>query len=78
MVKPSQHYREPFDGGREFVVARPLQVQGRKLGPKDEFNKNLVSTRRLRQLYDQRVLNMTPVKEKKSTRYRPKRDLTDA
>ena len=53
--------REPFDPGRSFVVVRvTAPVQGKKFGPKQPFDKTLVSTRRLRQMYDLRMVDMIP------------------
>jgi hypothetical protein len=93
MVQRGQHYREPFDPDRDFVVARSLRVQGQDLGPGDPVDKTKLSLpRRLRQLYDQRQINMADepasrkpkgsvarYKPKRSVaRFRPKRDLEDA
>lgn len=49
-------WRNKFDLERAFVVRRPLTVGGVKLAPGDPFDKALVNVRRLRQLYDQRVI----------------------
>ena len=51
--------RDAFDRDREFVVGKSLTLRGRPFGPGDAFDKTLVSTRRLRQLYDSRYLKMS-------------------
>jgi hypothetical protein len=49
-------WRNKFDRDRDFVVRRMVTVQGQTFGPGNAFDKTLVTTRRLRQLYDQRVI----------------------
>ncbi len=49
-------YRDPFDPGKDFVVLRPMTVSGLDVQSGESFNKQLVTTRRLRQLFDQRYL----------------------
>lgn len=57
--------REEFDPGRSFVVTRcpagtvVLRVAGTEFRPGKPFQKNLVSVRKLRQLFDMRYLGMT-------------------
>lgn len=51
--------RQSFDRDREFVVVRNLTIHGQQLGPGDPFNSNLVSTRRLRQMYESRLITMS-------------------
>jgi hypothetical protein len=51
---------EQFDRDRNFIVTRAVIVSGKKFGPGDPFDKTLVTTRRLRQLYEHRVLKMGP------------------
>lgn len=51
--------REAFDRDRFFVTVKPVTLNGRKFGPGQPFDKTLVTTRRLRQLYDTRYLGMT-------------------
>lgn len=48
-----------FDRDRDFTVRRAITVGNVKFGPGDPFDKTLVPTRRLRQMYDQRVLMFT-------------------
>jgi hypothetical protein len=52
--------REAFDAGRDFQVTRHMTISGTKFLPGHPFDKKLVSTRRLRQLFDQRCLAMLP------------------
>lgn len=52
--------REPFDPSRAFVIVRPVRVGGKTYGAKQPFDKTLVTTRKLRQLYDGRYLAMAP------------------
>ena len=47
-----------FDRERDFVAGKPMRVSGRDFLPGDPFDKSLVSTRRLRQLYEQRKVRM--------------------
>lgn len=51
---------EPFDRARDFTVVRPFTLDGRALAPGEAFDKSLLTTRRLRQLFDQRRLAMAP------------------
>ena len=51
---------EAFDRSRNFTVTRSLTVQGKVFPPGSRFEKTLVPTRRLRQLFDQRVIRMDP------------------
>lgn len=49
-----------FDETREYVVNKPLlSVAGRMFFAGDPFDKSLVSTRRLRQLYEFRKIALT-------------------
>jgi len=50
--------REPFDPNRVFLVVRDLSVGGKKFAGNDRFNKGLVTGRRLRQMYECRMLKM--------------------
>ena len=45
--------RERFDPERDFTVFKPMMVNGNILVRGSTFDKTLVATRRLRQLYDQ-------------------------
>jgi len=60
MLKNPRHKREAFDAGRDFVVTRVMLVSGLKFLPGHPFDKKLVTTRRLRQLFEQRCLDMLP------------------
>jgi hypothetical protein len=52
--------KEQFDPDREFVATAFRKVGGRDLRPGQPFNKTLVSTRRLRQMYDSGYIKMAP------------------
>lgn len=52
--------REPFDRSREFEVCRTIKVNGRLYEPGYLFDKTEVNVRRLRQMFEQRTLNMLP------------------
>lgn len=49
-------WRNRFDPSREFVARRTLSVGGESFAPGQAFRKELVNTRRLRQLFDHRTL----------------------
>ncbi len=49
-------WRKAFDPTREFVARRKVTCGGTSFAPGDAFDKTLVTTRRLRLLYDQRVI----------------------
>ncbi len=76
MAKLRANYREPFDRERDFVTSRSLPVSGRVFTPGERFDKTLVTDRRLRQMYEQRILNVEPKKlddAEKSTSKRAQR-----
>ena len=50
-------WRKTFDPERAFTVRRMFTCAGVKFAPGDAFDKTLLTTRRLRQLYDQRVIH---------------------
>ena len=52
--------REPFDPEREFAAARPFTCRGTQFKIGAVFTKSLVNTRRLRQMYEHRLLTMLP------------------
>ena len=62
MIRSPRLKREEFDAGRDFVVTErsDLTISGTKFLPRQPFDKTLVSTRRLRQLFEQRRLEMLP------------------
>ena len=62
MLKSPRHKREEFDAGRNFIVTEraPVTISGVKFLPNQPFDKKLVTTRRLRQLFEQRRLEMLP------------------
>lgn len=49
-------FRTKFDPDKDFAVRRRFTVGGQSFYPGDAFDKTLVNTRRLRQLFDQRTL----------------------
>lgn len=49
---------EPFDRNNKFVVRREMLINGKKFKFGDELDKDLLTTRRLRQLYEQRFVVM--------------------
>ena len=55
--------RPPFDPGRAFVALRPLPAGGVKLDPGQLFDKSLVTTRRLKQLFESRAIGFDPNEE---------------
>jgi hypothetical protein len=57
MTKMLARYREAFDPGQDFVIMRPLRLDGVALAEGTIFDKTKVPTRRLRQLFDQRALS---------------------
>lgn len=50
--------REEFDREREFVVLKPLTLFGKNLTRGQPFDKTQVTTRRLRQLFDQYMVGL--------------------
>jgi len=53
--------REQFDRERDFLAVRPIATGGKTFGAGEPFDKELVSVRRLRQMYEQRTLRMVPI-----------------
>jgi len=47
---------KPFCRDDDFVVIRPIEISGRTIQRGEAFDKSTVSTRTLRQLYEQRRL----------------------
>jgi len=56
-VARGRFFRPDFDRGQDFVVVRPFQFNGKGYHPGQTLDKGLFVMRRLRQLYDQRVIN---------------------
>jgi hypothetical protein len=50
--------REPFDRNRVFLAVRDISVGGKKFAGNEKFDVTLVPTRRLRQMYECRMLKM--------------------
>ena len=56
----ARFFRPEFDRNREFVVNRELTVGGRKLPPGHPLDKTHFTVRRLRQMYDLRIVGFAP------------------
>ncbi len=54
-------WQDRFDRSNDFVVLRPVTVHGVALTPGDPFDKTTVTTRTLRQLFDQRKINVSQI-----------------
>lgn len=65
--------REPFDASRDFIVVKPLKINGHQYEPTNDFDKTQVNPRRLRLLYDQRTLAMAPLTPKAAVRADPEK-----
>lgn len=52
----TRYFREDFDRGRDFIATRGFTLSGRNLNPGDLIDKTALPTRRLRQLYDRRLV----------------------
>lgn len=60
-MKRSTHGREEFDPSRAFAVGhRTFKFNGVECKPNARFDKSICDGRRLRQLYDSRMLVMLP------------------
>jgi hypothetical protein len=55
--------REEFDSDREFVVFRTIRMGGTDYTPGQEFPKQLVNTRKLRQLFEMSLIKMSAPRE---------------
>ncbi len=62
------NFREKFDRDRDFVMSRSLPVSGRSFDSGESFDKTLVTTRRLRQMFDARLIHFDPNPKAVSTR----------
>ena len=63
-MKMTRFERQPeFSRDRDFLVARAIKAQGRSFNPDEPFDKTLVTTRRLRQLFEQRFIKFAPVQK---------------
>ncbi len=58
-TKNRRNFRPPFDPDRNFITSKAMAVSGKRLGPGDPFDKASVTSRRLRQLYEQRTIQFT-------------------
>lgn len=57
----SRHYHQlPFSPAAEFVVERPMTIYGQALDRGDRLPKEKLGERRLRQLYEQRMIAPSP------------------
>ena len=57
----ARYLREEFNRAREFVVTRSFVFAARGYVPGQPFDKTAATSRRLRQLYDQRKIAMAPL-----------------
>lgn len=65
--------RAKFDQRRSYVTLREFRLSGQMIAVGQLFDKALVDTRKLRQLYDARYLRMaTTAEEPTSSRSRPR------
>lgn len=67
--------RPQFDAACEFVVNKPMKVQGAPLQIGDPFDKTSVNLRRLRQLYDSRWIKYAEASSGPATRPRKHRHI---
>lgn len=49
---------DKFDESRTFIVRKNVRVSGHDFVPGEQFDKALVTVRRLRQMYEQRIVIM--------------------
>jgi len=65
MTNFTEYYRplrpEPFDRNRTFIVRRKLTVQGKEFPCGSQLDTEYFTTRRLKQLYEQRFVTMADV-----------------
>jgi hypothetical protein len=52
---------KPFNRNDDFLVRRPLKIQGKTFADGDPLDKELLTTRRLRQLYETRHIVVAPL-----------------
>lgn len=57
-LKVGKYSRVPFDPHATYTVAKTLLLNGKLINAGDVFDKTLVNTRRLRQMYEQRMLQI--------------------
>ncbi len=65
--------RETFDPDRDFVLTRALPVAGRSFGSGEVLDKGLVTFRRLRQMYDARLIKFSELPPSRAQRVRLQR-----
>lgn len=66
----------PFDRNCDFFAARKITIQGINLIPGDKINKDLMTTRTLRQLYEQRWIKQVEAVEAAEDPVNSKPDFT--
>lgn len=59
--------REEFDASRSFIARRAMRVGGVDYRDGEDFDKHAVPIRRLRQLFENRKINMKPLDEAAAT-----------
>lgn len=64
--------RERFDPNRAFAARKALRLRGKDYVQNDPVNKDEIDPRRLRQMYDQRMVFMLPVDAAPPPPKRPK------
>lgn len=55
---------KPFDRDQDFIVKRSIKCSGKSYNPGDKLDKTRLTTRRLRQLYEQRIVVMVEPEDK--------------
>jgi|SRR5690606_1040747 len=58
IYRSGRHAKAPFDPEATYTAAKTIICHGKLFNVGDVFNKSLVNTRRLRQMYEQRMLHM--------------------
>ena len=56
MRAQTRQFRDSFDPAQDFIVKRPIRLSGEDLKPGSVFDKTRVPLRRLRQLFDSKLL----------------------
>ena len=69
--------RQDFDRGFVFVVQRAFLLSGKELAPGTIFDKSLVDSRKLKQLYDQRYLRLAEADELPQSKPRSRARLSE-
>lgn len=62
---------DEFDRGRDFVAVRGFRVNGQQVLPGERFDTSLVTVRRLRQMYDTRLIEFSKTGQPEVTPAQP-------